>query len=212
MFRKELEFEKRDYLKTGERAKERSSLIRRCFVSTNKFSDSNSIVTREKKISANEELKSGNYDHDTNCSDAAHVEAGDGAELKINTFPHAQSIQRVLEHNYLKGANYLSPQHVEEEAKSPKEWIESSPLMKPTRLMKQKLDLNVLTRKSRRAPLNVIDEIPTAKQSDDSVPAMGDRPSSLIDIVRSPKSPSGERRHDHDRNGVSKDRSKFKTM
>ena len=121
MFRKELEFEKRDYLKTGERAKERSSLIRRCFDSTNKGSDSTSIVTREKKISPNEELMSGNYDNDTCCSDAAHIEAGDGAELKINTFPHAQSIQKVLEHNYLKGSNNLSPQHDEEEATSPKE-------------------------------------------------------------------------------------------
>ena len=124
MNRKELEFEKRDYLQTGERAKESSSLLRRRLISSNKESDSTSIVAQEKKTSPNEELKSGNYDNDTRCSDQAHLEAGDGAELKINTFPHAQSIHGVKQLNYLKAMSNLGLQSVEEEATVPDKWVQ----------------------------------------------------------------------------------------
>ena len=211
MFRKELEFEKRDYLRTGERPKESSSQFRQCFISSNGGSDSTSIVTREKKISPNIELKSRHFDDDTNCSEQAHVEAGDWAELKINTFPHAHSIQKLKEDNCLKGMNNLSPRRVEEEATVPNNGIEPSPLM-PTSLMDSKLDLSVLNRKGKQVPLNVVAETPLAQRSVKEALTTGDRSPTLGGIVRNPKSHSPEPRQVRDTNKESQAPSKFKTM
>ena len=127
---------KRDYFSTGEREKESSSLLRRCFLNFNKESDSSTLVTQEKKISPDEELKSENYDHETNCTDQAHIEAGDGAELKINTFPNAQSLHKVKQHNCLKDMNNRRSQSGEDETTGPLDSMQSSTLVKPTSLMK----------------------------------------------------------------------------
>ena len=108
--------------------------------------------------------------------------------------------------------NNLSPQCVEEEAIEPNKWTQPSPLMKPTSLMKSKLDLSVLNRKGQKVPLNVIAEIPLAKRSDNEALTMGDRSSTLGGIVINPKSHSPEPRQVHDTNKESKQPSKFKTM
>ena len=50
----------------------------------------------------------------TEASREALTEAGDGVGLKINTFPHAQSVHQVKQHDYSKEMNNQCPHSTED--------------------------------------------------------------------------------------------------